>query len=108
MPPPRGRPENNERSLAEYAGNTHPGVIDGPGGTPATSFWRNALAALPPGIQWRYAADFEAAERYERRLDFAMALWSAATRALARRFAKGLRKSAGILEMTARRVAPTR
>jgi hypothetical protein len=94
--------------LAEYAGDTHPCVIAGSGATPATSFWRNALAALPPGIQWRYAADFEAAERYERRLDFAIALWGAARRALARRFAKGLRKSAGILEVAARRVAPTR
>jgi hypothetical protein len=83
-------------------------VITGSGATPARSFWQDALAALPPAIQWRYAAHFEAAERCERNLEFMIDLWGRAKRALARSFAKVLRRSAAMLELTARRIAPTR
>jgi len=35
-----------------------------------TSFWKDAAASLPPALRDRYAADFEAAERYEHLLEF--------------------------------------
>jgi hypothetical protein len=103
-----GKSEFRERSLADHAADPHLCVIAESGATSATSFWRNALAAMPPRIQWRYAAYFEAAERFERNLDFAIDLWGTAKRTLARSFAKVLRRSAGILELAARLVAPTR
>ena len=107
-PSVRGKPGTRERLLAEYAGDTHLIVVAGSGANPSTSFWQDALAALPPAIQWRYAAFFEAAERWERNLDFMIDLWGRAKRLLARSFAKGLRRSAGILELAARRLATTR
>lgn len=107
-PSVRGNPGTRERSLAEYAGDTHLIEVAGSGAYPSTSFWQNALAALPSTIRWRYAACFEAAERCERNLDFMIDLWGRAKRALARSFAKGLRRSAGMLELAARRLAPTR
>jgi hypothetical protein len=83
-------------------------VITGPGANSSTSFWQDALAALPPAKQWRYAAYFEAAERCERNLDFVIDLWGRAKHTLARSIAKALRRSAAMLELTARRGAPTR
>ena len=107
-PAVRRNPGTRERSLAECAGDTHLSAIAGPGANPSTSFWQDALAALPTTIQWRYAPYFEAAERWERNLDLAIDLWDRAKRALARSFAKVLRRSAGILELAARRLATTR
>lgn len=107
-PPVRGKPGTRERSPAEYAGDTQPSAIAGSGASPSTSFWHDALAALPPAIQWRYAACFEAADRCERNLDFVIALWSRAVRTLALSFANVLRRMAAMLELKARRVAPTR
>jgi len=107
-PSVRGKPGTRERLLAEYAGDTHLIVVAGSGANPSTSFWQDALAALPPAIRWRYAAFFEAAERWERNLDFMIDLWGRAKRAFARSFARGLRRSAGILELAARRLATTR
>ena len=107
-PSVRGKPGTRERSLAEYAGDMHLIVVAGSGANPSTSFWQDALAALPSTIQWRYAAYFEAAERCERNLDFMIDLWGRAKRALARTFAKVLRRSAGILDLAARRLATTR
>lgn len=104
----RDKPGTRERSLAEYAGDAHLIVVAGSGANPSTSFWQDALAALPPAIQWRYAPYFEAAERWERNLDVALDLWGRAKRALARSFAKVLRRSAGTLELAARRLATTR
>ena len=104
----RGKPGTRERSLAEYAGDTHLIVVAGSGANPTTSFWQDALAALPPAIQWRYAAFFEAAERWERNLDFMIDLWGRVKRALAGSTAKMLHRSARILQMLARRLATTR
>lgn len=47
------------------------------------TFWKRALASLPPSVQRRYAAQFEAAERFDERLDIAIAMWRSARRALA-------------------------
>ena len=107
-PSVRGKTGTRQRLLAEYAGDTHLIEVAGSGTNPSTSFWQDALAALPPAIQQRYAAYFEAAERCERNLDFMIDLWGRAKRALARSFAKRLRRSAGMLELAARRLAPTR
>lgn len=41
------------------------------------------MASLPPSVQRRYAAHFEAAERFEQRLDFAITMWGKARHALA-------------------------
>jgi hypothetical protein len=49
-----------------------------------TLFWRNALASLPPSVQRRYAAAFEAAERFEAVLDMAIEIWRFAKDALAK------------------------
>ena len=104
----RDKSGTRERSLAEYARDTHLIEVAGSAANLSTSFWQDALAALPSTIQWRYAAYFEAAERCERNLDFMIDLWGRAKRALARSFAKGLRRSAGFLELAAHRLATTR
>jgi hypothetical protein len=57
--------------------------------TTTTSFWKNAAACLPPEARRRYAADFEAAERFELLLDLGIEACGIATRALA----KGCRRS---------------
>lgn len=63
-----------------------------------TSFWKKAAASLPPEIRDRYAAHFEAAERYEHLLDFGIEAWPVARRALA----KGCHGAAHALRMAAR------
>src|SRR5205814_7272214 len=42
------------------------------------SFWKDALASLPPSVQARYAASFEAAERFEALLDLGIEAWGSA------------------------------
>ena len=54
------------------------------------SFWKNALASLPPAVQRRYAADFAMAERLDRSLDIALDAWSSGKRTLARNSGKTL------------------
>src|SRR6266700_5745135 len=49
--------------------------------TMTTSFWKDALASLPPGVQRRYAANFEAAERMEALLDLGIEAWKSARHA---------------------------
>ena len=48
------------------------------------SFWKSALASLPPSVQRRHAADFQMAERLDRSLDVAFESWKSALRGLAR------------------------
>jgi len=80
-------------------------VFDGSDANSSASFWQRALESLPPEIRWRYALDFEAAERYERMLDSAIALCKSGGRLLARGIAQALHRSAWILELAARRVS---
>jgi len=75
-----------------------------------TSFWKTAAAALPPAVQRRYAAEFEAAERLERVLDLFLAAGSSARIALAKScqaIALVLRATARFLDAAARRLALT-
>jgi len=71
------------------------------------SFWKNALASLPPSVQHRYAADFEMAERLDRFLDFVFEAWDTAKPALAWICCAGayaLRATARMLESAAQRL----
>ena len=72
-----------------------------------TSFWKDALASLPPSVQRRYAADFEAAERFEWLLDLGVEAWGFARHALAKicqAAAHAMRGMAGILDGAAHRL----
>src|SRR2546425_913332 len=44
-----------------------------------TLFWKDALASLPPSVQRRHAASFEAAERLEALLDLGIEAWGSVT-----------------------------
>jgi len=77
--------------------------------TMTTSFWKDALASLPPSVQRRYAASFEAAERYEALLDLGIEAWGSAKHALAKicqAAARAMRGTARILEDAAHRLLP--
>jgi len=77
----------------------------------AKSFWKTALASLPPQVQWRYARLFEAAEQFEELLDFVLTARGRAHRALARAFrglADALRNAARTLDAAAWRLTLTR
>jgi hypothetical protein len=74
-----------------------------------TSFWKDALASLPPSVQRRYAANFEAAERFEVLLDLGIEAWGSAKHALARicqGAARAMRTTARILDGAAHRLLP--
>jgi hypothetical protein len=74
-----------------------------------TSFWKEAAASLPPATRDRYAAHFEAAERYEHLLELGIETWRVARRALAKCcqvVAHGLRAAARFLESAARNIRP--
>ena len=49
-----------------------------------TLFWKDALASLPPNVQRRHAASFEAAERLEALLDLGIEAWGSVKHALAK------------------------
>ena len=69
------------------------------------SFWKDALASLPPEVQGRYAADFEMAERLERLIDLSFEAGGFIRNALAKTcqaVALALRTTARILEGAAR------
>jgi len=73
----------------------------------AQSFWKTAAASLPPQVQWRYAGLFEAAEQFERLLDFVITVRGRAHRALARAcggLADALRDAARALDSAAWRL----
>jgi hypothetical protein len=73
------------------------------------SFWKDALASLPPNVQRRYTASFEAAERFEALLDLGIEAWGSAKHALAKicqASARAMRGAAHILEGAARRLLP--
>jgi hypothetical protein len=77
--------------------------------TTNTSFWKNATASLPPEVRHRYAADLEAAERFEELLDLGIEAWGTARRALAKAClaaAQALRKTARFLDAAAQRLFP--
>ncbi len=77
----------------------------------STSFWKEAAASLPPDMQRRYAANFEAAARYEYFVDLGVEASRFAKRALAkgcRIAAHALRKAARILHTAARRLTLAR
>jgi hypothetical protein len=77
--------------------------------TTSLSFWKDALASLPPSVQRRYAASFEAAERYEALLDVCMEAWASVKHSLARicqAAARAMRGTARILEGAAHRLLP--
>ena len=81
--------------------------------TMTTSFWKDALASLPPHVQRRYAANFEAAERFEALLDLGIAVWGSARDALeyslaeiCRAAAHAMRETARILDGAAHRLLP--
>lgn len=72
------------------------------------SFWKNALASLPPAVQRRYATDFEAAERLDELLDLGIDVWRHAGRVLAKicqGAAHALRTTARILDGAAQRLS---
>jgi hypothetical protein len=73
------------------------------------SFWKDALASLPPSVQVRYAASFEAAERLDALLDLSVEAWGSAKHALARicqAAARAMRGTAHVLESAAHRLLP--
>jgi len=73
------------------------------------SFWKDALASLPPSVQVRYAASFEAAERFDALLDMGGEAWDCAKHALARicrTAARAMRGTARRLEGAAHRLLP--
>ena len=77
----------------------------------AETFWRTALASLPPHVQERYASLFEAAEEYEPVIEFVVTARGRAYRALARAcrgMADALRNAALALDVAARRLTLTR
>jgi hypothetical protein len=77
--------------------------------TTRTSFWKDAAASLPPEVRQRYAADLEAAERFEELFDLAIEGWGSARRALAKSClasAQGLRKAARFLDAAAQHLPP--
>jgi hypothetical protein len=72
-------------------------------------FWQNALASLPPGVQRRYAASFEAAERFDALLDLGIQTWGSVKHYLAKMCqvaAHAMRGTARILDRAARRLLP--
>jgi len=74
-----------------------------------TSFWKDALASLPPSAQRRYAADFETAERFEAVLALGIEAWGSARHALAkicRASAHAMRATARMLDDAAHRLLP--
>jgi len=74
-----------------------------------TSFWKDALASLPSSVRRRYAASFEAAERYEALLDLSIEAWDSAKHALGKicqAAARAMRGTARILEDAAHRLLP--
>ena len=73
------------------------------------SFWKDALAHLPPSVQVRYAASFEAAENFEELLDLGVETWGSAKRVLAKicqGAARGMRGTAHLLEGAAHWLLP--
>jgi len=77
--------------------------------TMSALFWKDALASLPPNVQRRYAASFEAAERFEALLDLGIEAWGSVKRALARvckAAARAMRGTARILDSAAHRLLP--
>jgi hypothetical protein len=73
------------------------------------SFWKDALASLPPSVQVRYAASFEAAEHFEALLDLGVEAWGFAKHAVAKicqTAARAMRGTARILEGAAHRLLP--
>ncbi|HYS50397.1 MAG TPA: hypothetical protein VEM33_00790 [Burkholderiales bacterium] len=79
--------------------------------TMTTSFWKDALASLPPSVQVRYAASFEAAEHFDALLDLGSEAWGSAKQGLAKicqASARAMRRTARILEGAAHRLLPTR
>ena len=76
-----------------------------------TSFWKDALASLPPNVQRRYAASFEAAERFEALLELGVEAWGSAKHRLGKICQAGahaMRGTARILEGAAHRLLPMR
>ena len=72
------------------------------------SFWKKALASLPPQVQRRYAAEFEAIERYEPLIGLVADAGGHARRALGnccRRAAGALRAAARRLDTAGRRLS---
>lgn len=72
------------------------------------SFWKNALASLPPEVQSRYAADFEMAERLEYLIDRGFEAWGFTRNLLAKTChaaALALRATARLLEGAAQRLS---
>jgi hypothetical protein len=77
--------------------------------TMTTLFWHNALASLPPSVRPRYAASFEAAERFDALLDLGIEAWGSAKHLLAKicqAAAHAMRVTARILDGAARRLLP--
>lgn len=73
------------------------------------SFWKDALASLPPSVQVRYAENFEAAEHFEALIDMGVEAWGSAKQALAKicqAAARAMRGTARALESAARRLLP--
>lgn len=75
--------------------------------TMTTSFWQDALATLPPSMQRRHAASFQAAERFEALLDLGFEAWGSARDALAKicqATAHAMRATARFLDRAAHRL----
>ncbi len=74
-----------------------------------TLFWKDALASLPPSVQRRHAASFEAAERLEALLDLGIEAWGSVKHALAKicqAAARAMRGTARILDGAEHRLLP--
>jgi hypothetical protein len=77
--------------------------------TMTTLFWKDALASLPPSVQRRHAASFEAAERLEALLDLGIEAWGSVKHALAKicqAAARAMRGTARILDGAAHWLLP--
>src|SRR5256885_13422193 len=75
--------------------------------TMTTSFWKDALASLPPSVHRGYAADFEAAERFEWLPDLGVEAGGFARHPLAKICQAGahpMRGRAGVLDGAAHRL----
>lgn len=76
----------------------------------STSFWKEQADSLPASVRERYAAYFEAAERWDSVLDAGLDVWRGTRRALAQGChlaARCSRAAAQLLDAAARGLAPT-
>ena len=75
------------------------------------SFWKDAIASLPPAVQRRYARDFEMAQRLDDLLDLGFDAWGSAKRSVGRicqATAHAFLVAAWVFDSASRRLLPAR